>query len=223
MASRRRRRSRSASKRPNQTNSSSASSSKPSKQERANKNNKDSGRSRRGGLGRGFWLYMAAMMAVLMPLNFICMNQANPPAPGESTNLQTSTVLSSVTEPHEPYATDPPTSGPRVNETAAPGFRTETLPDEIQVANLEIGFVIVHFNPAIAALTNEMQRLAAEFEGHDVIVQPDKNLPENKPVVMTACGRIEQLETYDKGRAYSFIRNYANLDQCPSSTASPTQ
>ena len=194
MASRRRRRSRSASKRPNQTNSSSASSSKPSKQERANKNNKDSGRSRRGGLGRGFWLYMAAMMAVLMPLNFICMNQANPPAPGESTNLQTSTVLSSVTEPHEPYATDPPTSGPRVNETAAPGFRTETLPDEIQ-----------------------------EFEGHEIIVQPDKDLPENTPVVMTACGRIERLETYDKGRAYSFIRNYANLGQCSSSTSGPSQ
>ncbi|MBI07870.1 MAG: hypothetical protein CMM54_12910 [Rhodospirillaceae bacterium] len=223
MASRRRRRNRSASKQPSQPNSSSASSSKPSKKDRANKENKDSGRSRRGGLGRGFWLYMAAMMAVLMPLNFICMNQANPPAPGESTNLQTSTVLASINEPHEPYATDPPTSGPHVNETAAPGFRTGTLPDEIQVANLEIGFVIVHFNPAIAALTDEMRRLAAEFEGHELIVQPDRDLPENTPVVMTACGRIERLESYDKGRAYSFIRNYANLDQCPSSTASPTQ
>ena len=222
MASRRRR-SRSRSKRPNQTTSSSAASSKPSKQERASKNSKDSGRSRRGGLGRGFWLYMAAMMAVLMPLNFICMNQANPPAPGESTNLQPSIVLSSINEPHEPYATDPPTSGPRVNETAAPGFRTGTLPDEIQVANLEIGFVIIHFNPAMAALTTEMRRLAAEFEGHELIVQPDKDLPENTPVVMTACGRIERLETYDKGRAYSFIRNYANLDQCSSSTTGPSQ
>ena len=219
MASRRRR-SRSGSKRPNQTNSSSASSSKPSKQDQANK---DSSRSRRGGLGRGFWLYMAAMMAVLMPLNFICMNQSNPPAPGESTNLQPSIVLSSINEPHEPYATDPPTSGPRVNETAAPGFRTGTLPDEIQVANLEIGFVIIHFNPAIAALTTQMRRLAAEFEGHELIVQPDKDLPENTPVVMTACGRIERLETYDKGRAYSFIRNYANLDQCSSSTTGPSQ
>ena len=109
---------------------------------------------------------------------------------------------------------NPPTSGPRVAETAAPGFRTDTLRDEIQVANLELGFVIVHFNPAVGTLANEMRRLAAEFEGHQLIVQPDGSLPEKSPVVMTACGRIERLETYDKGRAYSFIRNYAGLAGC---------
>lgn len=217
MASRRRRRSRSGSK---QANSTSSSSTSPSK---SGRDNKDSSGSRRGGLGRGFWLYMAAMMAVLLPLNFICMNQANPPSPGESTDLQTATILSSINEPHEPYSSNPPTSGPRVAETAAPGFRTDTLRDEIQVANLELGFVIVHFNPAIGTLTNEMRRLAAELEGHQLIVQPDDSLPEKTPIVMTACGRIERLETYDKGRAYSFIRNYAGLTGCNRSVEAPSR
>lgn len=163
----------------------------------------------KGGLGRGFWLYMLAVMAVFIPLNLYCLNQASPPGPGEETDQQAATVLNSVNDPHEPYATDPPTSGPHVTQLARHGYRTDTLADEIQVANLTRGFVIVHFKSA--GLEAEMRRLAAEFEGHDVIVQPDPNLPAETAVALTAWGRIEHLDSYDKGRVYNFVRNYAGL------------
>lgn len=169
------------------------------------------GDQRKGGLGRGFWLYMLAVMALFIPLNLYCLNQASPPGPGEATDQQAATTLNSITDPHEPYATDPPTSGPHVTELARHGYRTETLADEIQVANLSRGYVIVHFNNT--ALDAEMRRLAAEFEGHDVIVQPDASLPAETPVALTAWGRIERLESYDKGRVYNFVRNYAGLGQ----------
>ncbi len=171
----------------------------------------------KGGLGRGFWLYMLAVMALFIPLNLYCLNQASPPGPGEETDQQAATILNAVTDPHEPYATDPPTSGPHVTQLAAHGFQTNTLADEIQVANLSRGFVIVHFKDT--GLEAEMRQLAAEFEGHDVIVQPDASLPAETAVALTAWGRIEQLDAYDKGRVYNFVRNYAGLGQ-PQATPS---
>ena len=173
---------------------------------------KDSkGNQQKGGLGRGFWLYMLAVMALFIPLNLYCLNQASPPGPGQETDQQAATILNSVNDPHEPYATDPPTSGPHVTQLAGHGFRTDTLPDEVQVANLSRGFVIVHFGDA--GLNTEMRQLAAEFEGHDVIVQPDASLPAETAVALTAWGRIEHLDSYDKGRVYNFVRNYAGLGQ----------
>ncbi len=175
---------------------------------------KSKGGARKGGFGRGFWIYMVAMMAVLIPLNLVCLNQANAPGPGEAAEVQTAPVLESINEPHAPYATDPPTSGPHVAELAPHGYRSDTLPDEIQVANLASGFVIVHYNPAATALLPaDMQQLAAEFEGHDLIVQPDGSLPAATAVALTAWGRIEQLETYDRGRVYNFVRSYAGVGQ----------
>lgn len=165
----------------------------------------------KGGLGRGFWLYMLAVMALFIPLNLYCLNQASPPGPGEETDQQAATILNSVNDPHEPYTTDPPTSGPHVAHVAPHGFRTDTLADEIQVANLAHGYVIVHFNDA--GLSTEMRQLAAEFEGHDVIVQPDANLPAETAVALTAWGRMERLDSFDKSRVYNFVRNYAGLGQ----------
>ena len=169
------------------------------------------GNQQKGGLGRGFWLYMIAVMALFIPLNLYCLNQASPPGPGEETDQQAATILNSVNDPHEPYATDPPTSGPHVTQLAAHGYRPDTLMDEIQVANLSRGFVIIHFKDA--GLEAEMRQLAAEFEGHDVIVQPDASLPAETAVALTAWGRIERLDGYDKGRVYNFVRNYAGLGQ----------
>lgn len=171
------------------------------------------GNQQKGGLGRGFWLYMIAVMALFIPLNLYCLNQASPPGPGQVTDQQPATILGSINDPHQPYATDPPTSGPHVTQLAAHGYRTDTLVDEIQVANLSRGFVIVHFRDV--GLEAQMRQLAAEFEGHDVIVQPDSGLPAETAVALTAWGRIEHLDTYDKGRVYNFVRNYAGLGQPP--------
>lgn len=209
MASRRRRRTRrQSSAAPSKSRSSSSDKSGKRDQRQGGQRNQQ-----KGGLGRGFWLYMIAVMALFIPLNLYCLNQASPPGPGEETQQQAAAILNSVNDPHEPYATDPPTSGPHVTQLAAHGYRTDTLVDEIQVANLSRGFVIVHFKDA--GLEAEMRQLAAEFEGHDVIVQPDAGLPAEIAVALTAWGRIERLDTYDKGRVYNFVRNYAGLGQPP--------
>lgn len=214
MASRRRRRNRRASNsNPVSTGTTTTTTESGTRTDRKGKDPKGS-KSQRAGLGRGFWLYMVAMMAVLIPLNFVCMNQSNPPSPGNAAEVQSEVILASVDEPHASYSTDPPTSGPRVAEVAAAGHRTDTLRDEIQVANLHDGYVIVHYNSATPSMiATEMRQLAAEFEGWPVIVHPDATLPTATAVALTAWGQIEHLEEYDKGRIYSFIRHYAGLDQ----------
>lgn len=215
MASRRRRRNRRASNsnRVSTTTTTTTTTEADTRTDRKGKEPKTN-KSKRAGLGRGFWLYMVAMMAVLLPLNLVCLNQANPPGPGNTAEVQSEVILDAVEESHVDYSTDPPTSGPRVTELAVAGHRTDTLRDEIQVANLHNGYVIVHYNAtAPSIIASEMRQLAAEFEGWPVIVQPDKTLSNTTTVALTAWGQIERLEEYDKERIYRFIRHYAGLDQ----------
>ena len=173
---------------------------------------KGRGEQRRPFLGRGFWLYFALMAVVLIPLNLFCL-QNTEGGTGEAASEQAAVVLTSIDEPHEPYETDPPTSGPHVLGLVEPGFHDSTIPDEAQVANLEAGYVIVHFDPGAGpALEAEMRQLAAELEGWDVIVQPDPELGPDQ-VALTAWGRIEHMKAYDKGTVYKFIRTFAGVDR----------
>ena len=186
--------------------------------ERQQKKGRRQAAPQRRGLGRGFWLYFAFMMAVLIPLNLFCLNNLNQ-GPGEIQEVQDSPLVSSVGAPRGPYATDPPTSGPRALEPAAFGFHTSTIADEVQVANLCAGHVIVHFSPSGgAALEAEMNQLAAELEGYDVVVHPDAGLGEAE-VVLTALLVVHRLETYDKSEVYNFVRGYSGSrpveDLCP--------
>jgi hypothetical protein len=173
----------------------------------------------RRGLGRGFWLYFMFMMAVLIPLNLFCLSNVDQ-GPGEVQEGQDSPLLESIGSRHEPYETDPPTSGPRAPDPTAYGFHEETIADEVQVATLCAGYVIVHYNPSGgAALDAEMRRLADELEGYDVVVHPDRDLGEAE-VVMTAFRISKRLENYDEAQVYDFVMGYAGLrlseDLCPS-------
>src|SRR5713226_7403923 len=49
-------------------------------------------------------------------------------------------------EPHTPYNSEPPTSGPHLPYLAPWGIHTETITKELQVHNLEDGGVMVQYN-----------------------------------------------------------------------------
>ena len=169
----------------------------------------------RSGLGRGFWLYFAVMMAVLIPLQFVFAEQCGQDRT-RSAEIQSVELLGTADEPHEPYETDPPTSGPYVPKMADPGFHDRTLQDEVQVANLAAGYVIVHYDAeARPSLEASMRRLAAELEGWDVIVQPDATLEAGTQVVVTAWGRMERMETFDADagkRIRRFVQVFSGLE-----------
>jgi hypothetical protein len=186
---------------------------KPKRQRRG----QQSGAQPRPGLGRGFWLYFAVMMAVLIPLNLFCLSNLNQ-GPGDVQDVQESPLVDSGGS-REAYATDPPTSGPRSLQPAAFGFHLSTIADEVQVANLCAGHVIVHFNPSGgAALEAEMNRVARELEGYDVVVHPDAGLGDSE-VVLTALLVMQRLDAYDKAEVYNFVRGYSGsrpvAELCP--------
>ena len=164
----------------------------------------------RRGLGRGFWLYFAVMMAVLIPLNMFCLSNLDQGA-GDAQEAHESPLLSSNGVARDVYATDPPTSGPRARVPARFGFHESTIADDVQVATLCAGYVIVHYNPSGgAALDAAMKRLAAELEGWDVVVHPDAQLGEFE-VVLTSLLRMQQLDVYDKTVVNRFVTEYAGL------------
>jgi len=155
--------------------------------------------------------------AQFIPLNLFCLSNLNQ-GPGDVQELQESPILGDG-GPREPYATDPPTSGPRALQPAAFGFHASTIPDDVQVANLCAGHVIVHFNlSGGAALEAEMNRVARELEGYDVVVHPDAGLGDAE-VVLTALLVMQRLDAYDKAEVYNFVRGYSGSrptpDLCP--------
>ena len=209
MSSRRRRRRRSGS--PAKADAGQAPApSKPSQQSKKSKARKHPKGQQRKGLGRGFWTYFVIMMVVMIPLNLLCLSNVGDQA-GRTAEVQPPQILNTLDDAPASYSTDPPTSGPHVQELAPPGFHSNTIPDPVQVANLDRGYAIVHFNPTAGArLEGQMRRLAREFEGQDVIVQPDESLA--SPVVLTAWGRIDELEEFDKDRIYDFVRRVGGLN-----------
>jgi hypothetical protein len=66
------------------------------------------------------------------------------PKPGQSVPQQARTHIQ-VGDAHEPYNTEPPTSGPHAGTVRA-DFYDEAPPDENLVHNLEHGYVIIWYN-----------------------------------------------------------------------------
>ncbi|MBI1736318.1 MAG: DUF3105 domain-containing protein [Candidatus Rokubacteria bacterium] len=114
--------------------------------------------------------------------------------------------------PHEPYNSDPPTSGPHVGYIAPWGLHTRPIPRELQVHNLEDGGVLVQYGcdcPDVA------EKLAAIVRKYDrfVILAPYPSMKTR--IALTAWTRIETLDEVDPARITRFIEAYRGVDHHP--------
>ncbi len=67
-------------------------------------------------------------------------------------------------QPHDPYNSDPPSSGPHYNDNTAPtlwGVYTQEVPPEVFVHNEEHGGVIITYRPDLPA--DQLKKLQALF------------------------------------------------------------
>jgi hypothetical protein len=132
--------------------------------------------------------------------------------------------------PHEPYNSNPPTSGPHVRWVAPWGVHTVPIPLEVQVHNLEDGGVVVQYNcPApcpdliakLDALTKRPELLAiprarVNAQGPPAIRLVVAPFPMMKSAIaLTAWGRIETLDHYDDASIMRFIKAYIGIDHHP--------
>ncbi len=114
--------------------------------------------------------------------------------------------------PHEPYNTDPPTSGPHLPYIAPWGIHTRPIPRELQVHNLEDGGVVVQYNcecPDLVAKLTEIVNKSPQ----QVVLAPYPTMPHR--IALTAWTRIDAFDDFDAGRIRRFIEQYRGIDHHP--------
>ena len=130
--------------------------------------------------------------------------------------------LGSLTDSHEPYNSNPPTSGPHIGNTAPPGVATQPLPDELTTHNLEHGFVVVHYRQdlpqadqtRLTTLTRELQR-----ENQCIVLVPRPTDKLDVPVAVTAWTRLLKLQSVDEAAIRSFFE--ARVGRGPEAICKP--
>ncbi len=116
-----------------------------------------------------------------------------------------------ATDPHVPYNSEPPTSGPHLPYIAPWGIHTEPIVKELQVHNLEDGGVMVQYHCAtpcpdlVAKLTEIVRRYETQ-----VILAPYPGM--RTRIALTAWTRLDAFDDFAEARVVRFIRTYRGID-----------
>ncbi len=133
--------------------------------------------------------------------------QAN--LPGVQMPDQGNSHMAPAETPHEPYNSDPPTSGPHLPYVAPWGVHTRPIPPELQVHNLEDGGVLVQYRCECPELVAKLRTIVQKYDRH-VILAPYSTM--KSTIALTAWTRIDALEEFDEGRVVRFIERYRGID-----------
>lgn len=123
-------------------------------------------------------------------------------------------------DPHEPYNSDPPTSGPHAGTVAA-GFYSEAPPDENLVHNLEHGYVIIWYDCStlegaqcqglMGQIEKVMQRarpVVFTTGAKKLIAVPRPGMESR--IALTSWGRHYRLDDFDEASVMQFITDFRN-------------
>ncbi len=133
--------------------------------------------------------------------------QAN--LPGRVMADQGNLHIDAVTTPHEPYNSDPPTSGPHLPYIAPWGVHTRPVPLELQVHNLEDGGVVVQYSCDCPDLVAHLRDIVAKYD-RQVLLAPYPAM--RSKIALTAWTRIDTMDEFDAKRVTRFIQAYRGID-----------
>jgi hypothetical protein len=141
------------------------------------------------------------------------------PKPGQSFPLQPRTHIQ-VSDPHEPYNSDPPTSGPHAAPVQA-RFYDEAPADENLVHNLEHGYVILWYNctgledtqcqtlkKQIKDVMDRASPVTIFSSAKKLIAVPRSTM--DAQIALTSWGRMQKLTTFDEVEINNFISKLRN-------------
>jgi hypothetical protein len=119
--------------------------------------------------------------------------------------------IQSLTEPHAPYNSGPPTSGSHLPYIAPWGIHTEPIPKELQVHNLEDGGVVVQYNCPTGCpdLVDKLKAIVQRYE-RQVLLAPYTGMKTR--IALTAWTRLDAFDEFDEGRIVRFIGAYRGID-----------
>ncbi len=114
-----------------------------------------------------------------------------------------------ATDPHPPYNSEPPTSGPHLPYLAPWGIHTRPIQKELQVHNLEDGGVMVQYSCECPELLAKLSDVVKQYTGH-VILAPYRGM--KSKIALTAWTRIDTFDEFDEARIVRFIERYKGID-----------
>jgi len=117
--------------------------------------------------------------------------------------------LTTANDQHEPYNSEPPTSGPHLSYIAPWGVHTRPIPRELQVHNLEDGGVLVQYNCECPDLVEKLTAIVRKYDKF-VILAPYPDMKTR--ITLTAWTRIDAFNEFDEGRVRRFIEAYRGID-----------
>ncbi len=141
------------------------------------------------------------------------------PKPGQSVPQLPRTHIQ-LGVPHEPYNSDPPTSGPHAGPVEA-GFYDAAPPDENLVHNLEHGYVVIWYNcsaldeAGCEALKTQIKAVMDRARPVVVTTNAKKLIAVPRPTMdarlaLTSWGRIDKLSSFDDMRVMEFVTRLRN-------------
>jgi hypothetical protein len=131
--------------------------------------------------------------------------------PGAKLVDQGNAHIQMASEPHAPYNSDPPTSGPHLPYIAPWGIHTEPIARELQVHNLEDGGVMVQYHCATPCtdLVAKLVHIVRRYETQ-VVLAPYPGM--RTRIALTAWTRLDAFDDFDEARVVRFIRAYRGID-----------
>lgn len=133
------------------------------------------------------------------------------PLPGEKVEvMDNQNHISNVNEEHEPYNTNPPTSGPHTEQIGNWGVYKETLPKEVLVHNLEDGGVVIYYNDKLDKESVTILENIVKLHTSHVVLNPDPKLKDT--ITLTAWGRMDKMDNLNEKRVEEFINAFKGVD-----------
>lgn len=129
--------------------------------------------------------------------------------PGEKLPDLGNLHLQTASDPHVPYNSEPPTSGPHLGYIAPWGVHTRPIPNELQVHNLEDGGVMVQYNCTCPDLVDKLLGVVNRYDKF-VILAPYPGM--KTQIALTAWTRLDRFEEFDEKRIVRFIDAYRGID-----------
>ena len=106
------------------------------------------------------------------------------------------------------YITYPPTSGTHSPSWDRCGIFLEPVPEEIQVHNLEHGFVVIQYNSDDLAFKNELESVVRDLPDYPLYYMFAPYPDMESPISMTAWNRLLLLDSVDEDAIREFADAY---------------
>lgn len=154
------------------------------------------------------WSLIVIVLALLIYWGVTAANKSNENRPGEQFPIQNRDHIGTG-DSHDPYTTNPPTSGPHSSPVGY-GVYTEELPDENLVHNIEHGGIWISYTGIEQDEIDALEEIAKEHPG-SVVLTP--RVANDSPIAVVSWGRLMKLESVDIEAIEEYIR--VNINKSP--------